>query len=59
MGSYKFEAAFSYTSVVAMNYWLGCFIFEARKISGKDYYPDSLYHLCYGLNKLDHRRHKV
>ena len=38
-------------SIVAMNYWLSCFILEARAISGREYGPDSLYQLCCGLQR--------
>ena len=48
---YKLEAAFASMSVVAMNYWLGRFILEARAISGKEYSPDSVYQLCCGLQR--------
>ena len=48
---YKLEAAFASMSVASMNYWLGCYILEARAISGKEYSPDSVYQLCYGLQR--------
>ena len=34
-----------------MNYWLDCFILEARAISGKEYSPDSVYQLCSWLQQ--------
>ena len=48
---YKLEAVFVSMSVVAMNYWLGHFILEARAISGKDYSSNSVYQLCCGLQQ--------
>ena len=48
---YKLEAAFASISVVSINYWLGCFILEARTIFGKEYSPDSVYQLFCGLQQ--------
>ena len=48
---FKLEVMFASMSVLAMNYWLGCFILEARTMSGKEDSPGSVYQLICGLQR--------
>ena len=35
--------------ISAVSFWLQRFVLEVRKANKEHYCPDSLYHLCYGL----------
>jgi len=38
-------------SVDALQYWITCFILEVRKKDGSEFSPDTLHHLCCGIQR--------
>ena len=49
--NYELKEAFCDMDIDSMNFWLCRFVVEARKKNGSKYPPNSVYQLCYGLNR--------